>query len=521
MLPKATTPWTPTEAAHLMRRAGFGGSPAEVARIHALGRVEAVEALLHPAENPSLAAPSWTRPERWREEGRERFEKMRELREAVPGMTEADREKARREANQQFQRTNRQRQAELAAWWFDRMRHSGSPLREKMVLFWHDHFATSAQKVRDAGLLFQQNELFRKHALGDFRQLTHAVLWDPAMMLYLDTQSSRKGKPNENFAREVMELFTLGEGNYTEQDIHEAARAFTGYKLDRRTGEVFHARRQWDGGEKTVFGKTANFDGDGLIDLLFEQDAAARHLPAKLWAYFVEDEPPAAVVKELGKTFRESGFRVDAVLREIFLSKVFYDPSVIRGQIKSPVQFLAQMCQELEIDGLPDAYFASVSLQLGQVLFMPPNVAGWDWGRAWINTNTLLSRYNVAGVVTTGSADGSADARGTRGGEEAEEMMMAGAEQGQGGRMLARLVQRSMRRWDGPDFETIAPRPLREDPEKLVDALVERFFQGDPGEKQRAAFIDYAQSKKGVIFTNHEVAELCHLMMSTPQYQLC
>jgi uncharacterized protein (DUF1800 family) len=359
--------------------------------------------------------------------------------------------------------------------------------------------------------MIRQNDLFRRHAFGDFRQLTHAILRDPAMMLFLDTQTSKKGRPNENFAREVMELFTLGEGNYTEQDIREAARAFTGYQLNRRTGEVIHNRRQWDEGKKTVFGKTGNFDGDGVIDLLFEQPAAATCLPSKLWAYFVEDEPPAAVVKELGKTFRANGFRIEPVLREIFLSNAFYDPSVIRNQIKSPVQFLVQMCRELEIADLPSAYALDCGRQLGQVLFVPPNVAGWDWGRAWINTNTLLSRYNIAGAVTKGAID----APGTDPRSD-DDMMMSGEERP----MLARLIKGSMKRWQGPDYEAIAPRPLREDPEKLVDSLIARFFGGDLGKKQRAAFVDYAVAKKGAVFTNHEVAELCHLMMSTPHYQL-
>jgi uncharacterized protein (DUF1800 family) len=389
-----------------------------------------------------------------------------------------------------------------------------APLREKMVLFWHDHFATSAQKVKNPALMLKQNDLFREFALGDFKQLTHRVLKDPAMMLYLDVQNSKKGKPNENFAREVMELFTLGEGEYGEEDIREAARAFTGYTVNRFNGQVSHAKYQWDSGSKTLLGKTGPFKGEDVIDLIFEQPAVAEYLPSKLWTFFVEDEPPQVVVKDLAKTFRKSGFQIEPVLREIFLSRAFYDATVIRNQIKSPIQFLIQMCKELELEGLPRGYATTSQQQLGQVLFAPPNVAGWDWGRAWISTNTLLTRYNIAGVVTKGAAP----AKGVE--EDGDSMMMSMAEGGRGAAMLSRMVRRSMDQWDGPDYERIAPRDLREDPAGLVDALMDRLFQADPGPRQRAAFVEYATSKKGVVFTNHEVAELCHLMMSTPHYQL-
>ena len=518
MLPESTNEWSHEEAAHLVKRSGFGGSPSRIAVVHEMGRDAALEAIFTGTEGVSLPPPEWTDEETGKVERRERVDFLRGLRRNEEGLDPAEIDRMRRQFNQKHGRRDRLRQAELASWWFGRMIHSPCPLREKMVLFWHDHFATSFRKVKQPQLLYSQNELFRQHAFGDARALTHAILRDRAMMAYLDTQNSKKGSPNENFAREVMELFTLGEGHYTEQDIREAARAFTGYQFNPLTDQVIHRRRRWDDGPKTIFGRTGNFDGDEVIDLLFEQPAAAEYIPSKLWAFFVEDTPPTAVVKELAKTFRESGFQVEAVLREIFRSRAFYDSSVRGNQIKSPIQFLAQMCQELELDGLPPAYFASSSQQLGQVLFQPPNVAGWDWGKAWINTNTLLSRYNIAGVVTTGSSN----PKGMSGSGEADDMMMEAAENaGQGGAMLARIVKRSMSRWSGPDYESIAPRPLRENPEKLVDHLIERLFQSRVGSKERASFIEYARAKKGVIFTNHEVAELCHLMMSTPRYQLC
>lgn len=503
--------WTIHEAAHLLRRAGFGGSPDEIRKLHSLGRKAAVESLVEPAEPAgAFPVPDWATPEGAAEDRRERTEAIGEARRPRPDLTPEQADRARRQAQQAVQRRLRQQGVEAQGWWFRRMLRTGAPLREKMTLFWHDHFATSIQKVRQAALMVEQNELFRRHAFGSFKELTRAVVRDPAMMLYLDTQNSRKGKPNENFARELMELFTLGEGHYTEEDVKEAARAFTGYRLNRLTGRVVHNKRQWDAGPKTIFGKKGRFDGDGVVDLIFGTDRASRFLPAKLWEFFVAENPPEEAVESLAKRFRAEEFRVAPVLREIFLSKAFYAEEVMRDQIKSPVQYLVQMLKELELTDAPEAYTLAAQQQLGQVLFMPPNVAGWDWGKAWINTNTLLSRYHAAGFVTKGSQD--------RGGRPAEGDPMMAME---GGGMMVRAAARAAtRRWQGPDYEKIAPRALREDPAKLVDELMFRFFQSPLTGRQREAFVEYATAKKGAVFTNREVGELCHLMLSTPHYQL-
>jgi uncharacterized protein (DUF1800 family) len=509
MLPKADNTWTIFEAAHLLNRAGFGGSPAEIEAFHRLGRSRAVDSLLAPEEAPdAFPLPSWTSEEQIQEDMRKRMAERREAMRDRRGMSNEELEKARRLARREVQRELRARGVEAQSWWFRRMLKTRAPLREKMTLFWHDHFATSIQKVRDPYLLIRQNELFRTHAVGSFKSLTHAILMDGAMMLYLDTQNSRKGKPNENFAREVMELFTLGEGQYTEDDIRDAARAFTGYQLDRMNGSVTHNRRQWDDGPKTIFGKSGAFDGSDVIDLIFEQDQAARFMVGKLWEFFVYERPAKAAVDALAATLRRSDYRIAPVLREIFLSREFYAEASIRSQIKSPLQFLIQMLKQLEISDPPAGFALNAQQQLGQTLFLPPNVAGWDWGQAWINTNTLLSRYNLAGFLTKG-AESSASER--EAGRAAGQSMMMAAE---------RRAQRAQGAWRGPDYEAIAPRPLREDPAKLVDALVFRFFQGPVPEKAKISFIEYAEAKKGVIFTNKETAELCHLMLSTPYYQL-
>jgi uncharacterized protein (DUF1800 family) len=506
MLPKADDNWTIFEAAHLLNRAGFGGSPDQIKALHAKGRTKAVDLMLATSETPDdFPVPEWATDERMMEDMRQRIEQRREIMRSSRDLTPEQAEEKRREAFKEMQRENRQHALEAQGWWFRRMAKTGNPLREKMTLFWHDHFATSIQKVKQPGLMLKQNELFRENAFGSFKDLTQAILLDPAMMFYLDTQSSRKGKPNENFAREVMELFTLGEGNYTEQDIREAARAFTGYDLNRFDGKVSHNKRQWDESSKTVFGKTGPFDGKDVINLIFEKPGVATFMAKKIWEFFVYDNPSEAAVNALAVNFRKNGYRMEPLLREIFISREFYSEAAIRSQIKCPVQFIIQLLKQLEIENPPTGFPIMAQEQLGQVLFMPPNVAGWDWGQAWINTNTLLTRYNLAGLITKGAEAGDSAMSGER-------MKIPG---------MGMAPKNAGRNWQGPDYEKIAPRQLRDKPAELVDALIFRFFQGPIPDKARGSFIEYANSKKGVVFTNKETAELCHLMLSTPYYQLC
>lgn len=506
MLPIAENSWTLFEAAHLLNRAGFGGSPEEIRALHALGRTQAVDSLISPSEPlEAFPLPPWSTEEQALADAREQREQRRLAQQAQRDLPPADAEKAKREARKKNEKDERQRGLEAQGWWFRRMLLSQAPLREKMTLFWHDHFATSIQKVRQPVLLVQQNHLFRQNAFGSFKDLTQAVLMNPAMMLYLDTQSSKKGHPNENFAREVMELFTLGEGNYSEQDIREAARAFTGYQLDRDTGKVVHNPRQWDPTDKTIFGKTGPFKGDDVIRLIFEKTQAARFMSEKIWEFFVYNKPSDAALDSLTVSFQKSDFQTGSLLREIFLSKEFYAEASIRSQIKSPIQYLVGLLKQLEITEPPVGFPITAQQQLGQTLFTPPNVAGWDWGQAWINTNTLLARYNLAGFLTKGAGELDKTPKDA----QAKTPGMAPPPRNVG------------RNWQGPDYEIIAPRPLRANPTDLVDSLVSRFFQNPVPDKARNSFIEYAISKQGVIFTNKETAELCHLMLSTPYYQLC
>lgn len=506
MLSKAENSWTWEEAAHLLNRAGFGGNPQEISQFHTLGRSKAVEMLLQPTEPINVTAvPEWATLEKIAEQAREHFAAIRENRRASAGMSAQEIENMRRTALNQMQQEERRHGLEAQSWWLDRMYTTLAPLREKMTLFFHDHFAVSMQKVKQPALLVLQNQLFRKHALGNFKQLTHAVAKDPAMMLYLDVQNSRKGMPNENFAREVMELFTLGAGNYTEEDIRQAARAFTGYQLNRFSGTVSFDKRSWDEGEKNFLGQKGNFDGVGIIDVIFQQPQAATFMVRKLWEFFAYEEPAETAVDDLAQTFRSANFQLVPVLREIFLSKEFYSEQCMANQIKCPVQFFLQMLKQLEEPSVPRAYSLYVQSQLGQILYAPPNVAGWDWGKAWINTNTLLTRYQIAGFICKGSSD------------ESPDMSTMKVKGFGGGGGLERLANATSK---GPDYDALVPRAARENVEVMVDSLIQRLFQRKLSGKVRESFIAYATEKKGVIFTNQEVAELLHLMMSTPHYQL-
>lgn len=504
MLPKAENPWTIFEAAHLLNRAGFGGSPAEIRSFHALGREQAVTSLLEPREGlDAFPWPKWADDDQVFAELKALAGQRQSLRKSTGNLTSEEAEQAKRDAFKALQKENRQRTLECQSWWFRRMLKTEAPLREKMTLFWHDHFATSIQKVKQPVLLLHQNELFRKQAFGSFKDLTNLILLDPAMMLYLDTGSSKKDRPNENFAREVMELFTLGEGNYNEQDIRESARAFTGYQLNRLNGKVVHNKRQWDSSDKTVFGKTGPFTGKEIIDLIFEKKEAADFISKKIWEFFVYEKPSLSAVAALSSRLVEADFNIGPLLREIFLSKEFYSEAAIRSQIKSPVHYLTALLKQLEITDPPIGFPLTAQQQLGQVLFLPPNVAGWDWGQAWINTNTLLTRYNLAGFITKGAGG------------------MAVPTPGENMKSLGKaVVKRRARDWQGPNYEKITPRTLRETPTDLVDSLIFRFFQGPVPNKTSQSFLEYANQKKGAIFTDQETAELCHLMLSTPHYQL-
>jgi uncharacterized protein (DUF1800 family) len=272
------------------------------------------------------------------------------------------------------------------------MRHTPSPLTEKMTLFWHNHFVSSDQKVRAPQLMYRQNMLLRTHALGNFGTLLHEIARDPAMVIYLDNASNRKERPNENFAREVMELFTLGEGHYTENDIKEAARAFTGWGVDIERGEFVFRAAVHDDGAKSFLGHDGNLNGEHVLDILLEHPRTAEYVVEKLWREFVSTTPDAAEVKRVARIFKESRYDIRAALRALLTSDAFYAPQNRAALIKSPVELVVGTLRQFDFSGTDMLPFALTTAQLGQNLFAPPNVKGWPGGEAWINSTTLLRR---------------------------------------------------------------------------------------------------------------------------------
>jgi hypothetical protein len=304
--------------------------------------------------------------------------------------------------------------AQLRGWWLYCMLHSGHPLREKLTLFWHNHFATSIAKVNSTREMFNQNKLLREHALGKFGPFLLAMSKDAAMLHWLDSNSNIKGKPNENYAREVMELFSLGVGNYTEKDIREAARAFTGWHTDSDGfGYEFNARLH-DDGVKTVLGVTGNWNGDDVVRILLKQPAAARFLVRKLYRFYISEtqEPSDSFLEPLAESFRKSDYDIAALVRTMLSSRHFYSEYAFHQRIKSPVEYVLGAVRAVYRDYDPnDKRHQALTQQdlvrqidsMGQLLFAPPNVKGWRGAKAWLNTSTLLARDNFVQGLAMGT----------------------------------------------------------------------------------------------------------------------
>ena len=304
----------------------------------------------------------------------------------------------------------------IQAWWLDRMRSSDAASLEKLTLFWHGHFATSQTKVRFNHIMLAQNETLRRLGSGPFRELCSAMFRDPAMLVWLDGRRSEAKAPNENFAREIMELFALGEGHYSEKDIREAARCFTGWTVNSRNGEAVFVAQRHDSGIKTLLGEAGNFDGEKAVEIICAQPRCAEFLTAKLWEFYAYPKPEPELIKSLAGHFRAHDMRTSELLREIFTHPDFYSPRARATQVKSPVQWLVQAARETGRQLLPPGISLSLAAELGQNLFVPPSVKGWDGGAAWINSATLIRRSNAARLFAVAApplpeaADGSLDA---------------------------------------------------------------------------------------------------------------
>ncbi|MBY0460845.1 MAG: DUF1800 domain-containing protein, partial [Gemmataceae bacterium] len=471
----AWKPWTPAAgewdrkwAAHLFRRAAFGAGEQELALALKEGPAKALDKLL-------AGAP--------------------DAQDLVPTLQDVGKLAAEREAEG----------GKLREWWVYGILQGGHPLREKMTLFWHNHFATSILKVRSAELMFRQNCVFREHALGAFGPLLHAVTRDGAMLVWLDSNSNVKGRANENYARELMELFSLGVGNYTEKDVREAARAFTGWHTDGK-GFRFNPA-QHDDTEKTVLGKTGRFDGSAVVDIVLSQPACARFLVKKLYTFFVSEiAPPDALLEPLCERFRKSDYDVAALLKVMLASKHFYSDHAFRKRIKSPVEYVLGAVNGAyrrydedhpHFRPLDHHYLVKWISGMGQVLFAPPNVKGWPGSKTWLNTATVLERDNFAAALASGK------------------LWLPPPEQ------QAFVVADSL----PPPLALDVAREVAEEkaskPEDVVRVLLDRLVPGGVRAEARAKLVAFVgeDKPKGAELARR-AREAAHAILTMPEYQL-
>jgi uncharacterized protein (DUF1800 family) len=449
--PSDKAPWDLKKAGHLYRRAAFGASWDQLQEALKVGPDKAINALLK----------------------------------GGPGQKEFDEETA--PLAQSIARSNSGSQGR--AWWLYRMLRTRHPLREKLTLFWHNHFATSNAKVNSTGFMLGQYKLMRRHALGNFRALLQEMSQDPAMMIWLDTAQSKKGMPNENYARELMELFSLGIGNYTEKDIREAARAFTGWEIQDGKGKFNSA--QHDSGEKTVLGEKGKLKGEDIVRICLEQKSAPYFLTKKLFLFLVSEtlEPTPELLEPLAGEFRKSDYDFGALVKTVLQSNLFFAPEAHRTRVKAPVDFALGIVHGLEGRIGTTALAASLE-ELGQNLFYPPSVKGWDGGPAWLNGQTLLFRQNLA-LALTSTED-------------------------------ARFGRRT-------DPAALAAKHGKNKDAEILEFFLDLFLQGDIPEASRQKLLDYqGRSHKQthpVYWTKQDVAEnrirtLCHLVLTLPEFQL-
>lgn len=489
--PLSGSQWDYSTAAHLLNRAGFGGTPEEIEKLVALGHEQAVSYLVDYERIPDPTTdPDWAHPDPGKAERR------RAARNATP------------EVRQQMQKEERQmenqRILELRGWWLNRMAKGPRPFQEKMTLFWHGHFATSYEKVRDAYYMWRQNELFRRLATGNWLELLTEAGKDPAMLVWLDQAQSRKDHPNENFAREVMELFALGEGHYTEHDITEAARALTGWSLDPDLQKFVWRPFIHDNGEKTILGETGDMNGDDFIARIVAQPQAALFITAKLWNFFAGEMPSPELNAGLADLFRRGGNHFKPLMRVIFSTEEFYSPSVVRNQVKSPVQWLVGSVRMLECDLPAPLVSTNLLRSLGQDLFAPPNVKGWDGGMAWITTNNWLARCNEAAMLAQGDTAMAAN-------------LATGPNKNPA---RVKLIQQRMRnmRAGGVNVDKILTEEQRTNKTILLGALEKRLLQTQLKPEHEVPIQQFLDSKTDL--DDSDIRDAIRLVMSTPEYQV-
>jgi hypothetical protein len=570
LTPIAPTDWNYEFAAHLLERAGFGGTPEEIQALAKLSPKQAVARLVRFEGAAAVTLPPFDE-DNIHDPGLEPFPPSR------PAVTDLAKEKGealgikvKPSGNRPLQpivdeffywlRASALETNRVAYWWANRMLSSPRPLQEKMALFWHGHFASNEAKVRDYRKLLGQLELFQKQGLGNFRDLTVAVAQGPAMLSFLDAGVNVKGASNENFAREIMELFTMGVGHYTEKDIREAARAFTGWNYVDLKFVV--NKDQHDEGEKTFLGKTGNFDGVDIIDIIMQQPATADFIAGKIYRYFVRQDLSPELQQRLGAMLRQNKYEIAPLLETIFLSRDFYSPASVGTRIYSPVELAVSTYKKLglkSIPGVPD--FNSVTGALGQQLFAPPTVAGWAQGQAWITPGLLLERANFGrdvlfpdiGFLPPDRYTGGAEVRRVaqrirqgmdittatqdenKDGEVAESNKNADRDEDfntrygsfRGSQLAIQRVRPIPRETAQVDLSRMVLDAKLQNTTQVVDYFIHRFMRVAPGEDVRQKLIAFLNKDLGTsdisvarTYMEQSLRLMLHLIMSQPEYQL-
>lgn len=499
LMPMAARKFGFDEARHLLLRAGFGGTPSQVQALVGWGLEKSVDYLVNfdkvsdDAVAPDLFDKNIMHPPT----AEERAEQRR-----AQAARDEDKLAEVRLRRQQAERDDREQMKRLQQWWMKKMIETSRPLQEKLTLFWHGHFATSYRTIEDSYHMFQQNQLLRKYAAGNYAEMLHKIVEDPAMIAYLDNNDSRKNKPNENLARELMELFSLGVGNYTEADIKEGARALTGFTFKDDNFEF--ERNNHDEGVKQMLGMSGKMDGHGFVDAILKQRSCANFIAAKMYRYFVGDYPSGnkplddaanTVVNEMASSFR-GNYHTGKLLKKLFMSEHFYDPAVRNEQIKSPIVLTVGAVRTLNTPVRDINVLVDACDRMGQNIFFPPSVKGWDGGRAWINTSTMFVRQNLMVFQLTGR------------------------------RMQGRDGMADKERFDGAAFVSqladAYPQDFKDGSAKgKVDAVL-KFTVGTATPVARPVIDGFIADRAPTgTFDDALMTELMLLVTSLPEYQLC
>ncbi len=488
------------EARHLLWRAGFGGTASQINTLVNWGLIKSVDYLVDyhkvvwdkrdPEFRSDIMGPPT--PEQRRE-----AEMARKLPNGIDKETALAKIRVMR---QNAEQDDRAQMREVQHWWLTRMIESPRPLEEKLTLLWHGHFATSYRTVEDSYHMLKQNQFLRQNAAGNFGDLLFGIIRDPAMIAYLDNNDSRKNRPNENLARELMELFSLGVGNYTEKDIKEGARALTGFTFKDDT--FAFERNNHDPNPKTILGRSGPMDGDDFVKTILEKRECAQFCATKLYRYFVHDFPcgrktlddaAKRVISEMATQLQANRYELKPVLKRLFTSQHFYELSHRNEQIKSPTQLVVGAVRSMNTPVRDLSRVCDAMGRMGQDIFFPPSVKGWDGGRAWINTATMFVRQNLMVFLLTGKRPEGKDP-------------LAGDERFDAQAMLTEL-------------RLAYPEMSENNPSATLDAIL-RFTIGRTQPAGRAE-LDGFMASQGKKDLNTSITELLLLITAMPEYQLC